>query len=83
MMSKKVVLTLDDSFYEEFKETYGRPGKPMTQIILDKMYELLKDYTSSRQFYDHIDQCLDEVDAGKVVNLGKCTDSAEVLDKLG
>ncbi len=82
-MSKKVVLTLDDDFYQEFKDTYGRPGKPMTQIILDKMYELLKDYTSSKKFYEHIDQCLAEVDAGNVVNLGQCTNATELLNKIG
>ena len=82
-MSKKVVLTLDDDFYQEFKDTYGRPGKPMTQIILDKMYDLLKDYTLSNQFYKHVDECLAEVDAGNAVNLGQCTDATEILDKIG
>ncbi len=82
-MSKKVVLTLDDDFYQEFKDTYGRPGKPMTQIILDKMYDLLKDYTSSNKFYEHIDTCLAEVDAGDVVNLGQCANATELLNKIG
>ena len=82
-MPQKVVLTLDDDFYQEFKDVYGCPGKPMTQIILDKMYELLKDYTSSNQFYDLIDKCLAEVDADNIVNLGKCTNAAELLDKIG
>jgi hypothetical protein len=86
-MSKKVVLTLDDGFYKEFKEAYGRPGKPMTQIIIDKMYEILKNdedaYFHSPEFYDHIDQCLKEVKEGKCIKLGEVKSMAEVAEKLG
>lgn len=86
-MAKKVVLTLEDGFYHEFKETYGRPGKAMTQIILDKMYEILKKDTEiqaySGEFYNHIDECLNDLDKGEVTNLGQCKTGEEVFEKLG
>ena len=86
-MSKKVVLTIDDEFYDEFKDAFGRPGKPMTQIILDKMYEILRKnkdfYNSSDKFYEHIDECLKEVKEGKVKSLGECKTGQEVFEKLG
>ena len=86
-MAKKVVLTLEDEFYQEFKETYGRPGKPMTQIILDKMYEILKMdekiQSCSSKFYNHINECLKEADEGKITNLGQCKTGEEVFKKLG
>lgn len=82
-MSKKVVLTMDDEFYQDFKRVYGRPGKAMTQIILDKMYELLDSSVyNSRKFYEHVDECLQEVDCGGVTELGLCSNGAELLNKL-
>ncbi len=86
-MSKKVVLTLEDVFYEEFKEVYGRPGKPMTQIILDKMYEILKkDRKTNDQnddFYECIDSCLQDVQDGEKKDLGECKTAREIFEKLG